>query len=131
MGSSEMDKTPKEKEAKTPPPTTTQVFICMFGGFIVLYVFFYLSKINNFNFVLQEQSSTTGSGTVNPDWTGFQVFPLLGRKERRENLMGSCSIVIVICVGCCFNRHILLYLHMVSWHQAPKLTHICGGFRYL
>ncbi|KAL2348895.1 hypothetical protein Fmac_002895 [Flemingia macrophylla] len=44
MGSSEMDKTPKEKESKTPPPTS------------------------------QEQSSTTGTGTINPDWPGFQAY---------------------------------------------------------
>ncbi|CAJ1931053.1 unnamed protein product [Sphenostylis stenocarpa] len=44
MGSSEMDKAPKEKESKTPPPTS------------------------------QEQSSTTATGTVNPDWPGFQAY---------------------------------------------------------
>nr|AAK39131.1 bZIP transcription factor 3 [Phaseolus vulgaris] len=44
MGSSEMDKTPKEKESKTPPPTS------------------------------QEQSSTTATGTINPDWPGFQAY---------------------------------------------------------
>lgn len=43
MGSSEMDKTPKE-DSKTAPPTS------------------------------QEQSPTTNAGTVNPDWSGFQVF---------------------------------------------------------
>ncbi|OMO77374.1 hypothetical protein CCACVL1_15029 [Corchorus capsularis] len=43
MGSSEMDKAAKEKEPKTPPAATTQ-----------------------------EQSSTTNSGTVNADWSGFQ-----------------------------------------------------------
>ncbi|EEF43527.1 bZIP transcription factor 16 isoform X2 [Ricinus communis] len=45
MGSSDMDKTAKEKESKTQPPTTTQ-----------------------------EQSSATTTGTVNPDWTGFQAY---------------------------------------------------------
>ncbi|XVF52049.1 hypothetical protein PTKIN_Ptkin04bG0233900 [Pterospermum kingtungense] len=45
MGSSEMDKTAKEKEPKTPPPTTTQ-----------------------------EPSSTTNAGTVNADWSGFQAY---------------------------------------------------------
>ncbi|KAK6251548.1 hypothetical protein SCA6_005553 [Theobroma cacao] len=45
MGSSEMDKTAKEKEPKTPPAATTQ-----------------------------EQSSTTNSGTVNADWSGFQAY---------------------------------------------------------
>ncbi|XVF13688.1 hypothetical protein REPUB_Repub08aG0229500 [Reevesia pubescens] len=45
MGSSEMDKTAKEKEPKTPPATTTQ-----------------------------EPSSTTNSGTVNADWSGFQAY---------------------------------------------------------
>ncbi|XP_027359656.1 bZIP transcription factor 16 isoform X2 [Abrus precatorius] len=44
MGSSEMDKTPKEKESKTPPPTS------------------------------QEQSSTTSTGAINPDWSGFQAY---------------------------------------------------------
>ncbi|RDX91592.1 bZIP transcription factor 68, partial [Mucuna pruriens] len=44
MGSSEMDKAPKEKESKTPPPAS------------------------------QEQSSTTGTGTINPDWPGFQAY---------------------------------------------------------
>ncbi|KAK7307340.1 hypothetical protein VNO77_40303 [Canavalia gladiata] len=39
-----MDKTPKEKESKTPPPTS------------------------------QEQSSTTSTGTINPDWSGFQAY---------------------------------------------------------
>ncbi|KAK7366987.1 hypothetical protein VNO80_08992 [Phaseolus coccineus] len=39
-----MDKTPKEKESKTPPPTS------------------------------QEQSSTTATGTINPDWPGFQAY---------------------------------------------------------
>ncbi|KAG5155943.1 hypothetical protein JHK82_013912 [Glycine max] len=46
MGSSEMDKTPKEKESKTPPPPPTS----------------------------QEQSSTTSSGTINPEWPGFQAY---------------------------------------------------------
>ncbi|OMO93387.1 hypothetical protein COLO4_16931 [Corchorus olitorius] len=45
MGSSEMDKAAKEKEPKTPPAATTQ-----------------------------EQSSTTNSGTVNADWSGFQAY---------------------------------------------------------
>ncbi|XWS38802.1 hypothetical protein CRYUN_Cryun19dG0161600 [Craigia yunnanensis] len=45
MGSSEMDKTAKEKEPKTPSAATTQ-----------------------------EQSSTTNSGTVNADWSGFQAY---------------------------------------------------------
>ncbi|KAH1234508.1 bZIP transcription factor 16 [Glycine max] len=45
MGSSEMDKTTKEKESKTPPPPTSQ-----------------------------EQSSTTGTGTINPEWPGFQAY---------------------------------------------------------
>ncbi|CAL0314183.1 unnamed protein product [Lupinus luteus] len=44
MGSSEMDKTPKEKESKTPPPTS------------------------------QEQSSAAGAGTINPDWSSFQAY---------------------------------------------------------
>lgn len=45
MGSGEMDKAAvKDKEAKTPPPTT------------------------------QEQSSTTNTATVNPDWSGFQAY---------------------------------------------------------
>ncbi|XP_014520949.1 bZIP transcription factor 16 [Vigna radiata var. radiata] len=44
MGSSEMDKAPKEKESKTPPPMS------------------------------QEQSSTTATGTINPDWPGFQAY---------------------------------------------------------
>ncbi|XP_050212311.1 bZIP transcription factor 16-like isoform X2 [Mercurialis annua] len=47
MGSSEIDKTPKEKEAKTPPPAATTA---------------------------QEQPSTTSTATVNPDWTGFQTY---------------------------------------------------------
>ncbi|KHN04840.1 bZIP transcription factor 16-like isoform X2 [Glycine soja] len=46
MGSSEMDKTPKEKESKTPPPPPTS----------------------------QEQSSTTSTGTINPEWPGFQAY---------------------------------------------------------
>ncbi|MED6179538.1 hypothetical protein PIB30_001830 [Stylosanthes scabra] len=44
MGSSEMDKTPKEKESKTTPPAS------------------------------QEQSSATSTGTVNPDWSSFQAY---------------------------------------------------------
>ncbi|POO02383.1 Basic-leucine zipper transcription factor [Trema orientale] len=46
MGSSEMDKPAKDKEkdSKTPPPST------------------------------QEQSSTTSTGAVNPDWSGFQAY---------------------------------------------------------
>ncbi|WVZ16559.1 hypothetical protein V8G54_009541 [Vigna mungo] len=44
MGSNEMDKAPKEKESKTPPPMS------------------------------QEQSSTTATGTINPDWPGFQAY---------------------------------------------------------
>ncbi|XP_057448677.1 bZIP transcription factor 16-like [Lotus japonicus] len=45
MGSSEMDKTPKEKESKTPPLTP------------------------------QEQPPTTSTGTVNPpDWSSFQAY---------------------------------------------------------
>ncbi|KAL5172514.1 bZIP transcription factor 16 [Glycine soja] len=43
MGSSDMDKTPKE-ESKTPPATS------------------------------QEQSSTTGMPTTNPDWSNFQTY---------------------------------------------------------
>ncbi|XP_022756749.1 bZIP transcription factor 16-like isoform X2 [Durio zibethinus] len=45
MGSSEMDKTAKEKEPKTPPTAT-----------------------------MQEQSSTSNSGNVNADWSGFQAY---------------------------------------------------------
>ncbi|KAJ4728573.1 BZIP transcription factor family protein [Melia azedarach] len=45
MGSSEVEKQAKEKEAKTPPATTTQ-----------------------------EQTPTTSTGTVNPDWSGFQAY---------------------------------------------------------
>ncbi|XWS62218.1 hypothetical protein CRYUN_Cryun07bG0191900 [Craigia yunnanensis] len=45
MGSSEKDKTAKEKEPKTPPATTTQ-----------------------------EPSSTANLGTVNADWSGFQAY---------------------------------------------------------
>lgn len=41
-----MDKAAKEKEAKTPPAATTT----------------------------QEQASTTSTGTVNPDWSGFQAY---------------------------------------------------------
>ncbi|KAF7829180.1 bZIP transcription factor 16 isoform X1 [Senna tora] len=44
MGSSDMDKTPKEKEPKTPPASS------------------------------QEQSSTPGTGTINPDWSSFQAY---------------------------------------------------------
>ncbi|KAL5538043.1 hypothetical protein UlMin_045736 [Ulmus minor] len=46
MGSSEMDKPAKnkEKDSKTPPPIT------------------------------QEQSSTTSTGAVNPEWSGFQAY---------------------------------------------------------
>ncbi|KAL3006113.1 hypothetical protein AAZX31_08G258600 [Glycine max] len=44
MGSSDMDKTPKEKESKTPPATS------------------------------QEQSSTTAMPTTNPDWSNFQTY---------------------------------------------------------
>ncbi|KAI4314528.1 hypothetical protein L6164_027427 [Bauhinia variegata] len=44
MGSSEMDKTPKEKESKTPPATS------------------------------QEQSSTTSTGTINAEWSSFQAY---------------------------------------------------------
>ncbi|XP_052728005.1 bZIP transcription factor 16 isoform X3 [Vigna angularis] len=44
MGSSDMDKTPKEKESKTPPATS------------------------------QEQSPTTGMATINPDWSNFQTY---------------------------------------------------------
>ncbi|XP_020978425.1 bZIP transcription factor 16 isoform X2 [Arachis ipaensis] len=44
MGSSEMDKTPKEKESKTPPPAS------------------------------QEQSSATSTGAVNPEWSSFQAY---------------------------------------------------------
>ncbi|XP_065877322.1 bZIP transcription factor 16 [Euphorbia lathyris] len=45
MGSSETDKTAKEKEAKPPAAAASQ-----------------------------EQSSTTSTGTVNPDWAGFQAY---------------------------------------------------------
>ncbi|KAG8486533.1 hypothetical protein CXB51_020005 [Gossypium anomalum] len=45
MGSSEMDKAAKEKEPKTPPAITAQ-----------------------------EPSSTTNSGSVNADWSGFQAY---------------------------------------------------------
>ncbi|XP_044466368.1 bZIP transcription factor 16-like [Mangifera indica] len=45
MGSSEVDKQAKEKEAKTPPTATTQ-----------------------------EPTATTSAGTVNPDWSGFQAY---------------------------------------------------------
>ncbi|XVE65351.1 hypothetical protein DITRI_Ditri07aG0174000 [Diplodiscus trichospermus] len=45
MGSSEMDKMAKEKEPKTPPAAATQ-----------------------------EQSSTSNSGAVNADWSGFQAY---------------------------------------------------------
>lgn len=45
MGSSEADKQAKEKEAKMPPATTTQ-----------------------------EQTPTTSTGAVNPDWSGFQAY---------------------------------------------------------
>ncbi|XP_022737381.1 bZIP transcription factor 16-like isoform X2 [Durio zibethinus] len=45
MGSSEMDKTAKKKEPKTPPSTS-----------------------------VQEPSSTTNSGAVNADWSGFQTY---------------------------------------------------------
>ncbi|KAI4328021.1 hypothetical protein L6164_020418 [Bauhinia variegata] len=44
MGSSEMDKTPKEKESKTPPTTS------------------------------QEQSTTTSTGAINTDWSSFQAY---------------------------------------------------------
>ncbi|KAF7809458.1 bZIP transcription factor 16 [Senna tora] len=44
MGSSETDKTPKEKEPKTPPATS------------------------------QEPPSTTSTGTINPDWSSFQAY---------------------------------------------------------
>ncbi|KAM7256542.1 hypothetical protein ACFE04_012283 [Oxalis oulophora] len=50
MGSSEMDKTAKEKEAKTPPAATT-------------------TTINN-----QDPSSATSTGTLNPPWSGFQAY---------------------------------------------------------
>ncbi|XP_021679640.2 bZIP transcription factor 16 isoform X2 [Hevea brasiliensis] len=50
MGSSDMDKPAKEKEAKALAGTTAQ------------------------SYVLQEQSSTTSTGAVNPDWTGFQAY---------------------------------------------------------
>ncbi|GLT58470.1 hypothetical protein SLA2020_313600 [Shorea laevis] len=45
MGSSELDKTSKEKEPKTSPATNTQ-----------------------------EQSLTTSAGTVNAEWSGFQAY---------------------------------------------------------
>ncbi|XP_044503504.1 bZIP transcription factor 16-like [Mangifera indica] len=45
MGSSEVDKQAREKEAKTPPAATTQ-----------------------------EQTATTSTGSVNPDWSGFQAY---------------------------------------------------------
>ncbi|GAV82046.1 bZIP_1 domain-containing protein/MFMR domain-containing protein [Cephalotus follicularis] len=45
MGSTETDKTAKDKEPKTPPATT-----------------------------MQEQPSTTSTGVVNTDWTGFQAY---------------------------------------------------------
>lgn len=44
-----MDKQAKEKEPKTPPATTNTT-------------------------TTQEQSSTTGTGAVNPDWSGFQAY---------------------------------------------------------
>ncbi|KAL2334179.1 hypothetical protein Fmac_015392 [Flemingia macrophylla] len=44
MGSSDMDKSPKEKESKTSPATS------------------------------QEQSSTTPMATMNPDWSNFQTY---------------------------------------------------------
>ncbi|KAJ7943884.1 BZIP transcription factor family protein [Quillaja saponaria] len=44
MGSSEMDKNPKEKDSKTPPTSS------------------------------QDQSSASATGTVNPDWSGFQAY---------------------------------------------------------
>ncbi|KAK4252701.1 hypothetical protein QN277_014445 [Acacia crassicarpa] len=44
MGSGDMDKTPKEKEPKTPPAMS------------------------------QELSSTPGTGTINPDWSSFQAY---------------------------------------------------------
>ncbi|KAK1569010.1 hypothetical protein Q3G72_031687 [Acer saccharum] len=47
MGSSEVDKQGKDKEAKTPPPPATTT---------------------------QDQTSTTNTGTVNPDWSGFQAY---------------------------------------------------------
>ncbi|TXG54229.1 hypothetical protein EZV62_019485 [Acer yangbiense] len=47
MGSSEVDKQAKDKEAKTPPPPATTT---------------------------QDQTSTTNTGTVNPDWSGFQAY---------------------------------------------------------
>ncbi|CAK7356054.1 unnamed protein product [Dovyalis caffra] len=45
MGSSDMDKTGKEKEAKTPSAASTQ-----------------------------EQPSTANAANVNPDWSGFQAY---------------------------------------------------------
>ncbi|KAG6633723.1 bZIP transcription factor 16-like isoform X1 [Carya illinoinensis] len=50
MGSSEMDKQAKEKEPKTPPPAATATA------------------------TTQEPSSNTGTGAVNPDWSGFQAY---------------------------------------------------------
>ncbi|XP_042953187.1 bZIP transcription factor 16-like isoform X4 [Carya illinoinensis] len=55
MGSSEMDKQAKEKEPKTPPPAATATA------------------------TTQEPSSNTGTGAVNPDWSGFQhIMPPYG-----------------------------------------------------
>ncbi|XP_028074790.1 bZIP transcription factor 16-like isoform X3 [Camellia sinensis] len=56
---------------------------------------------------MQEQSSYTPTGTANPEWSGFQLFGMY----------------------CVCNRHILLCIHMGSWHRALKLTPTCGEFR--
>ncbi|XP_040986771.1 bZIP transcription factor 16 [Juglans microcarpa x Juglans regia] len=48
MGSSDTDKQAKEKEPKTPPATNSNT--------------------------TQDQSSATGTGVVNPDWSGFQAY---------------------------------------------------------
>lgn len=71
MGSSDMDKTPKE-ESKT-PPATSQVYL---GFFCFLYIDCLVPYVmpEIFCCLLQEQSSTTGMPTTNPDWSNFQVF---------------------------------------------------------
>jgi hypothetical protein len=127
MSSNDVDKTLKEKEPKTPPAATSQVFVGSFCLFLFWWLYFIYVMPKTFCCLLQEQSSTTtGTPAVNPEWANYQVFG--------EKVFVIVYVLINVKLGfwstsLSFYRHILLYLHLDSWHQVPKPTHICGVSR--
>lgn len=69
-----MDKSAKEKESKTPPPTS-QVYNRLSFVLSILRVNGTVCVTAETSLFFQEQTSTTTStGPVNPDWASFQVF---------------------------------------------------------